>query len=445
MVDNNRRFLDPEDINNEEDEATSSAQSSSPKALKPAPLKVNPILQSNPQASQQKDAQKLDEPHFIEEETPQKEQPAPLIQEPITAQTQQPQLESGWMKNIANRHKQNPSQNEAKYEPSFDEDTSRKEEESVYMLHEQTPPKPEQTHFENEWMKNVADRRKQKLMEKEAPKIPPRKPKIELNLDEPKVDIEKPILAIEEEIETQLLVEEKKSSHLWLWMLLMALIVIVASVIALRFFGGNSKAQGNYDKPVISAEPQWKVRPEDRGGADVPFEDLKILDTTGNARLLQNHVDLLLPTGQAQAQNEQKIDMTEHDLQQEVASLLAASAPSEDALNSNDIEAESSQTTATPSREKIVSQPSEIPVSSEGISAWQVQMSSVFSEKDAKAEWQRFSRRYGNIVTDQPALIVQAGNAFALRIGSFQSSRDAQSLCEHIKTAGGDCLIISPR
>lgn len=408
MVADNRLHLDPEDIKKETAEEKP--------AEKVTPLKVNPILQSNdqtrhnflhtpPQPSQP--AAPAAEPK-VPEPAPEKPQPATTEAQPIIPKTPQ-------------------------HETPTNQSTEANESQT------------------DEWMKNVAERRKQKLHQQPADE--PNRPRIKLNLDNHQsVDIEKPILAVDDENTADKQIDKEPPSRLWLWMLLAALAIIVISVTALRFLGGSGQTQDAYDKPVISAEPNWKIRPEDPGGMEVPFEDLQILDTTGNARLLQNHVDLLLPTGQAEPPAD-VIDETERNLQEEVASLLEAATPSEDALTTNSdntqttsVEETTSATpTATTSIEKVVSQPSDIPVSDSGIAAWQVQMSSVFSENDAKAEWQRFARRYGNMVSEQPALIVRAGNAFALRIGSFQSSHDAQNLCEKIKTAGGDCLIISPR
>ncbi|MFV0321458.1 MAG: SPOR domain-containing protein [Alphaproteobacteria bacterium] len=420
MVADNRLHLDPEDINKEEP--------TEKPAEKVTPLKVNPILQSNDQTRHDflhtppKPSQTVvSEPKV---EKPAEEKSQTTIPTPPPVSPTAPQA---------------PQQTMPPVQPT-----------EAAAIAPTTQPEPDESQSE-EWMKNVAERRKQKLHQ-QAAETSTNRPRIELNLDEHQsVDIEKPILAIDEENTADAKVDKEEPSRLWLWMLLAAIVIIVIAVTALRFLGGNGQNQDAYDKPVISAEPNWKIRPEDPGGMEVPFEDLQILDTTGNARLLQNHVDLLLPTGQAEPPVD-VIDETERNLQEEVASLLEAAAPSEDALTTSSdntqitpIEETEPTPTTTTSIEKVVTQPSDIPVSDSGIAAWQVQMSSVFSEKDAKAEWQRFARRYGNIVSEQPALIVRAGNAYALRIGSFQSSRDAQSLCETIKSSGGDCLIISPR
>lgn len=411
MVADNRLHLDPEDIKKDEP--------AEEPVKKITPLKVNPILQSNDQTR-----------HDFLHTPPQPSQSAtPVSAEPKVEKPAEEKLHTTISApspvHPAAAQPSQSTQPPTSLSPEIDETES------------------------DEWMKNVAERRKQKLHQQ--PTEAPKRPRIELNLDDHKsVDIEKPVLAIDEETATPSQIDKEKPSRLWLWMLLAAIIIIVIAVTALRFFGGNGQSQDAYDKPVISAEPNWKVRPEDPGGMDVPFEDLQILDTTGNARLLQNHVDLLLPTGQAEPPAD-IIDETERNLQEEVASLLEAATPSEDALTTNSDNTQPTTTepaatvATTTSIEKVVTQPSDIPVADSGIAAWQVQMSSVFSEKDAKAEWQRFARRYGNMVSDQPALIIRSGNAYALRIGSFQSSRDAQSLCEKIKTAGGDCLIISPR
>ncbi len=242
----------------------------------------------------------------------------------------------------------------------------------------------------------------------------------------------------------------KESKPYWLWLLVGSLSILVFSVIALRFWGRDTVEIAGLDKPIITMDNvEWKVRPSDPGGAEIPFEDLEIMDTTGNARLLQNQVDLLLPAAEADQPSPYAPSEPEEALEDQVAHLLEAAGQSEDALNmsenTEDVSSRQNLGSQGVKIAKIVDVPSDIPLIDGSISAWQVQLSTVFSEKDARAEWQRFARRYGNLIAEQPVLISRNGESYALRVGDFDSSQKANNLCERIKTAGGDCLLFSPR
>ncbi len=258
----------------------------------------------------------------------------------------------------------------------------------------------------------------------------------------------KPTLSIGRDRDVNHRSSAKEGRPYWLWLLFSSILILVAAVIALRFLDKSAVEMAGVDKPIISMDNvEWKVRPDDPGGAEIPFENLEIMDTTGNARLLQNQVDLLLPSAEADKPSPYTTN-AEDDLEDQVAYLLDAAGQSEDALydeNAVSNVTESPNNTQNRKIAKIVSVPSDIPLIDGSIPAWQVQLSTVFSEKDARAEWQRFARRYGNLILNQPVLISRTGENYALRVGDFDSSRKANELCERIKEMGGDCLLFSPR
>lgn len=242
--------------------------------------------------------------------------------------------------------------------------------------------------------------------------------------------------------------QSQSSPSYWLWLVLGSFSILLIAVMSLRFLDKNEREAAGFDKPFIALENvEWKVRPDDPGGAEIPFENLEIMDTTGNARLLQNQVDLLLPSAEDDEKTSDYSAREEQSLQDQVANLLDIAGVSEDALFDENVENAFNETESNGDMHiaRRVETPSDIPVVNGSISAWQVQLSTVFSETDARAEWQRFARRYGNLILEQPVLISHIGDNYMLRIGHFDTSRKANELCERIKNAGGDCLLYSPR
>ncbi len=322
-----------------------------------------------------------------------------------------------------------------------------------------------------EWMKNLASRRKQKKHEQEQYgqeqiSVSLNRPEAQENADffveNFEEELQKEKLSTQIETEKQISKKptlfigrgrkedqnlKKEVKPYWLWLLLGSFLILVVVVVALRFLDKTQTEIAGFDKPFIALDNvEWKVRPDDPGGAEIPFENLEIMDTTGNARLLQNQVDLLLPSVDT---NKQTLDemKQEEPFQEQLSDLLDIATASEDALydetsiNHPVVEVRKQEGNIA----KKVEVPSDIPLIDGGISAWQVQLATVFSEKDARAEWQRFARRYGNLILEQPVLISRSGDNYMLRIGHFDSSRKANELCERLKASGGDCLLFSPR
>ena len=78
-----------------------------------------------------------------------------------------------------------------------------------------------------------------------------------------------------------------------------------------------------------------------------------------------------------------------------------------------------------------------------------LQLAAVPNESDVEGEWQRLRKRIGAPIAGRDLLVERAdlgtkGIFYRLQIGPFADRAEAATLCQDIKAAGGDCLLIAP-
>jgi cell division septation protein DedD len=96
-----------------------------------------------------------------------------------------------------------------------------------------------------------------------------------------------------------------------------------------------------------------------------------------------------------------------------------------------------------PARPAQIAAPASAAVAS---GAYTVQLTSQRSQEDAMTAFSNLQRRYASILGNyqpnlQPVNLGDRGTFYRVRVGSFASQADAQSLCANLKTAGGDCIV----
>ena len=75
-----------------------------------------------------------------------------------------------------------------------------------------------------------------------------------------------------------------------------------------------------------------------------------------------------------------------------------------------------------------------------------VQLVSARSESAAESEWKRLSKKFKEIIADQPHLVsktvVANGTFYRLRVGAFEKREDALALCDQLKKQKQECFVV---
>ena len=78
--------------------------------------------------------------------------------------------------------------------------------------------------------------------------------------------------------------------------------------------------------------------------------------------------------------------------------------------------------------------------------SFMVQLVSARSESAAESEWKRLSKKYKEIIADQPhsvsKTVVSNGTFYRLRVGAFEKREDAAALCDQLKTQKQECFVV---
>lgn len=79
-------------------------------------------------------------------------------------------------------------------------------------------------------------------------------------------------------------------------------------------------------------------------------------------------------------------------------------------------------------------------------SYFMIQLVSTRSESAAESEWKRLSKKYKEIIGNQPYLIsktvVSNGTFYRLRVGRFDTREAASAVCDQLKTKKQECFVV---
>lgn len=75
-----------------------------------------------------------------------------------------------------------------------------------------------------------------------------------------------------------------------------------------------------------------------------------------------------------------------------------------------------------------------------------VQLVSTRSDSAAQSEWKRLSKKFKEIIADQPHFIsktvVASGTFYRLRVGRFKKHEEAKALCDQLKVKKQECFVV---
>ena len=78
--------------------------------------------------------------------------------------------------------------------------------------------------------------------------------------------------------------------------------------------------------------------------------------------------------------------------------------------------------------------------------SYTVQLVSTRSDGAAESEWKRLSKKFKEIIADQPHFIsksvVTNGTFYRLRVGKFKKYEEAKALCDQLKMKKQECFVV---
>ena len=245
-------------------------------------------------------------------------------------------------------------------------------------------------------------------------------------------------------------------------------IVVAVSVGWLTFGKYVSVYYGadNGELPVIRADSSADgMKPETPGGMEVPNRDKLVYE-----RLRQSNAELpverLLP-----AENPVRPSVQPDDEKRQADPIgdLAADIIAQDTMPAAAVIYEEDGTpvevmfretepAAVPAEQKSAERPVEqavakpaekTPVPAVGKKDehfYTVQLVSTRSDSAAESEWKRLSKKFKEIIADQPHFIsktvVASGTFYRLRVGRFKKHEEAKALCDQLKVKKQECFVV---
>lgn len=222
----------------------------------------------------------------------------------------------------------------------------------------------------------------------------------------------------------------------------------------------------NGELPVIRADSSVDgMKPETPGGMEVPNRDKLVYE-----RLRQSNTELpverLLPSSEKpvppsapEKEEKQPIDPI-GDLAADIIAQdtmpAAAVIYEEDGTPVEVMFRETTKPAAVPATQKPEEKPVEhtaakpvektadAPAKEE--SFYTVQLVSTRSDGAAESEWKRLSKKFKEIIADQPYFIsktvVASGTFYRLRVGRFKKHEEAKALCDQLKMKKQECFVV---
>ncbi len=207
------------------------------------------------------------------------------------------------------------------------------------------------------------------------------------------------------------------------------MLMVAGGVVGVAALGGAAwlayDTMGGGSVPVIEADPKpFKVKPADPGGLRVPNQGEMVLERPqARAQVAPNRNAELAPPAEAPALDR---------LRAQVAPPIAATpqpAPAQPA-----------PAQAVPAQPPAAEAP-------RPVGRVQVQLGALPSEAQARAEWERLTRRAPALFQDRTSQVVRLEREgqsplFRLRTGGFADPAAGRDFCGQVTAAGGACLVV---
>ncbi len=220
----------------------------------------------------------------------------------------------------------------------------------------------------------------------------------------------------------------------------------------------------NGELPVIRADASIDgMKPDSPGGMEVPNRDKLVYE-----RLRQSNTELpverLLPSAEKPVQptvsaDDEKVpadpignlaaDIVAQDTE------IAAALVYEEDGSPVEVMFRQTEQAVVPAEKKIEEKSSEQSVAksekkqsvkSAGEHSYTVQLVSTRSDGAAESEWKRLSKKFKEIIADQPHFVsksvVSSGTFYRLRVGQFKKYEEAKALCDQLKVKKQECFVV---
>ncbi len=214
--------------------------------------------------------------------------------------------------------------------------------------------------------------------------------------------------------------------------------------------------------PVIRADSSVDgMKPETPGGMEVPNRDKLVYE-----RLRQSDSELpverLLPAVEKPVKpQETNVEKREDPIGELAANIIAEEiVPAAAVVYEEDgtpVEVMFKETPVSEKKpvieeKKPVEKTAEKPVEKKSVEpvkqeiSYAVQLVSTRSESAAESEWKRLSKKFKDIIADQPysisKTVVSSGTFYRLRVGQFNKHEEAKALCEKLKQKKQECFVV---
>ena len=199
--------------------------------------------------------------------------------------------------------------------------------------------------------------------------------------------------------------------------------------------------------PYIMAEtgPE-KVKPEDAGGAEIPHQDKKIYDlidgsdgkTIRTVAVLESaDQQIELPVGDTPASFSDATSLVPEEDEPKTVYNINSKVVNITEINDHDIVDKKTIQIA----EKAKPDP-------EVAKKYRIQLASLPSETEAHKTIKHLKHKYKSLLkgskVDIVSAMVRGKTMYRIQTGSFNSASEADNLCQKLKTAGSDCLVVKP-
>ena len=229
---------------------------------------------------------------------------------------------------------------------------------------------------------------------------------------------------------------------------LAVLAVMALGVAARHILFGEAPRDRSLSVPVIHAEDKpIKVRPQDRGGMDVPNQDKLIYDQMAAKGPSQPAERLLPPPEQAQTPPpvEQKPAAPVASESMPPKPAVTAAAPLPPPAAAPTPVAPTPKPVAAPPAKPVVASPPPAPAPKATAGGWVVQLGAVGSEAQAHAEWTRLSGAHKEQLSGLSPDIVRVdlgakGIFWRVRGGPLDEAQ-ARMLCAELAKQSQGCIV----
>ncbi len=255
--------------------------------------------------------------------------------------------------------------------------------------------------------------------------------------------------------------------------------VLVALLVSVLLFGSNESTSLD-EEPIVIEESKrpTKVRPSQPGGMDIPDQDKTIykrmrtdkVDTKAQAVVSgeEEPVRPQVKTKEGEILGKPQPAATAEEMEWEVLNLkdkaVQAPAPKVAAIQVAPVAAPVPPVVAktTPAEEKPLAKSQEViygkpvaqpkatspkaaPAPKIAANKWHVQLISMTSKAAVSKEWPKILKAHTALLSGLPYDIqevdVKGKTFYRLRVGEFKNKKDAQNLCDKLKSRKQDCAL----